>query len=99
MPIINVKFIENVVATTEQKHELVKALTNTFVGTLGEVVRPFTYVVIEETKMYDWGIAGQPMPDLAWLTGPEYAEIMGRSQEIMKAAVEQMAAAKETAAS
>jgi hypothetical protein len=56
---------------------------------LGEVVRPFTYVVIEETKMYDWGIAGQPMPDLVWLTGPEYAQIMGKSQDIMRAVVEQ----------
>lgn len=93
MPIINIKFIENVVATPEQKHQLVKEMTNTFVNTLGEVVRPFTYVVIEETKMYDWGIAGQPMPDLVWLTGPEYAAIMGKSQEIMKAVVEQQAQA------
>jgi 4-oxalocrotonate tautomerase len=89
MPIINIKFIENVVATTEQKHQLVREMTNTFVSTLGEVVRPFTYVVIEETKMYDWGIAGQPMPDLVWLTGPEYAQIMGKSQDIMRAVVEQ----------
>lgn len=100
MPIINIKFIENVVATPDQKHQLVREMTNTFVNTLGEVVRPFTYVVIEETQMYDWGIAGQPMPDLAWLTGPEYSAIMGKSQAIMKAVVEQQAAAsKETAKS
>ena len=91
MPIINIKFIENVVATPDQKHELVREMTNTFVKVLGDVVRPFTYVVIEETKMYDWGIAGQPMPDLAWLTGPENAEIMGKSQAIMRTAVAQMA--------
>lgn len=90
MPIINIKFIENVVATPDQKHELVREMTNTFVRVLGDVVRPFTYVVIEETKMYDWGIAGQPMPDLVWLTGPEYAAIMGKSQDLMKAAVAQM---------
>ena len=42
-------------------------MTETFAGVLGEVVRPFTYVVIEETKVNDWGIAGKPMPDLAWL--------------------------------
>lgn len=92
MPIINIKFIENVVATPDQKHELVREMTNTFVRVLGDVVRPFTYVVIEETKMYDWGIAGQPMPDLVWLTGPEYAAIMGKSQEIMKEAVAQQQA-------
>jgi 4-oxalocrotonate tautomerase len=89
MPIINIKFIENVVATPEQKQQLVREMTNTFVNTLGEVVRPFTYVVIEETKQLDWGIAGQPMPDLVWLTGPEYNGIMKKSQDIMKAVVEQ----------
>ena len=90
MPIINIKFIENVVATPDQKHELIREMTDTFVEVLGEVVRPLTYVVIEETKMYDWGIAGRPMPDLAWLTGPEYNAIMAKSQDIMRAVVAQM---------
>jgi hypothetical protein len=71
--------------------ELIEKLTDAFVGVLGDVVKPFTYVVIEETKMNDWGIAGKPMPDLAWLTGPEYAEIMGKSQKIMADVVAQMA--------
>lgn len=92
MHVINIKFIENVVATPDQKHQLVREMTDTFVRVLGDVVRPFTYVVIEETKMYDWGIGGQPQPDLAWLTGPEYAAIMNRSQEIMKATVAQQQA-------
>lgn len=35
MPIINVKFIKDVVATEEQKAELIVKLTNTFVGVLG----------------------------------------------------------------
>lgn len=84
MPIINIKFIESVVATPEQKQQLIKEMTDTFVRILGEAVHPFTYVVIEETKMYDWGIAGHPQPDIAWLTGPEYAAIMSRAQEIMR---------------
>jgi 4-oxalocrotonate tautomerase len=84
MPIINIKFIENVVATPEQKQQLIKEMTDTFVRVLGDVVHPFTYVVIEETKMYDWGIAGHPQPDLAWLTGPEYVAIMSRAQEFMR---------------
>ncbi len=95
MPIINVKFIENVVATPDQKHELIVKLTETFVGVLGEVVRPFVYVVIDETKQGDWGIAGKPMPDLAWLTGDEYAAIMARSCDIMAGAVAQMKAQAE----
>jgi len=64
MPIINVKFIKDVVATEEQKAELIVKLTDTFVGVLGDVVRPFTYVVIDETPVGQWGIAGVPMPDL-----------------------------------
>jgi 4-oxalocrotonate tautomerase len=90
MPIINIKFIENVVATPEQKQELVSKMTDTFAGVLGEVVRPFTYVVIEETKMYDWGIAGRPMPDLEWLVGDEYRAIHTRAREIMNQAINEM---------
>jgi 4-oxalocrotonate tautomerase len=92
MPIINVKFIENVVATPEQKHELVVKLTEAFVGVLGDVVRPFTYVVIEETKIGDWGIAGRPMPDLEFLIGDEYKAIYQKSKDLMAAAVAQMKA-------
>jgi 4-oxalocrotonate tautomerase len=92
MPIINVKFIENVVATPEQKHELVVKLTEAFVGVLGDVVRPFTYVVIEETKVGDWGIAGRPMPDLDFLVGAEYKAIYQKSVDLMNAAIAQMKA-------
>ena len=41
MPIITVQFIKDVVATPEQKRELIEKLTDTFVGVLGEVVRPY----------------------------------------------------------
>ncbi len=87
MPIINIKFIEQVVATPEQKQELVRQMTDAFVNVLGDVVRPFTYVVIEETKMYDWGIAGKPMPDLAWLCSDEYNGHIKKAQDIMGAFV------------
>ena len=87
MPIINIKFIEQVVATPEQKQELVRRMTDTFVDVLGPVVRPFTYVVIEETKINDWGIAGKPMPDLAWLCGDEYNGYIKQAQDIMGAYV------------
>jgi predicted ester cyclase len=52
--------------------------------------------VIEETKLYDWGIAGKPMPDLAFLIGDEYAAIYQRSKEIMAAAVAGMAEQQRT---
>ena len=36
MPIINIKFIKDVVATEEQKKELIEKMTDTFVGVLGD---------------------------------------------------------------
>jgi 4-oxalocrotonate tautomerase len=91
MPIINIKFIKDVVATDEQKAELIVKMTDTFVGVLGDVVRPFTYVVIDETPVGQWGIAGVPMPDLPYLVGPEHAEVIEKSNKTMREAIEQMA--------
>jgi 4-oxalocrotonate tautomerase len=99
MPIINIKFIKDVVATDEQKAELIVKMTDTFVGVLGDVVRPFTYVVIDETPVGQWGIAGVPMPDLAYLVGDEHAEVIAKSNQMMKDAVAQMAEAAENAES
>jgi 4-oxalocrotonate tautomerase len=93
MPIINVKFIKDVVATDEQKAELIVKLTDTFVGVLGDVVRPFTYVVIDETPVGQWGIAGVPMPDLEYLTSDKHAEVIRKSNQMMTDAVAQMAEA------
>jgi 4-oxalocrotonate tautomerase len=99
MPIINIKFIKDVVATDEQKAELIVKMTDTFVGVLGDVVRPFTYVVIDETPVGQWGIAGVPMPDLEYLTGEEHAGVIARSNQMMRDAVAQMAADAEQAKS
>ena len=92
MPIIHIKFIEGVVATHDQKLELIEKMTDTFVGVLGDVVRPFTYVIIDETPVGQWGIAGVPMPDLQYLIGEEHADVIARSNQMMKDAIEQMAA-------
>jgi 4-oxalocrotonate tautomerase len=91
MPIINVKFIKDVVATDEQKAELIVKLTDAFVGVLGPVVRPFTYVVIDETPVGQWGIAGVPMPDLPYLIGPEHAKVIEDSNQVMRDAIAGMA--------
>jgi 4-oxalocrotonate tautomerase len=93
MPIINVRFIKDVVATPEQKQELIVRLTDTFCEVLGDVVRPFVYTIIEETPVMEWGIAGVPMPDLAYLTGEKHAAVIERSNELMREAMAQMAAA------
>jgi 4-oxalocrotonate tautomerase len=92
MPIITMRFIKDVVATPEQKQELIVKMTDTFVSILGEVVRPFVYCMVEEIPQQEWAIAGKPMPDLAFLTGPEYAKIYEVSCDMMKAAMAQMAA-------
>ena len=35
----------------------------------------------------EWGIAGKPMPDLKFLTGPEYAAHHAKANEIMRSVV------------
>ena len=91
MPIINIRFIKDVVATEEQKAELIVKMTDTFVGVLGEVVRPFTYCIIDEVPIGMWGIAGVPMPDLQYLIGPEHAQVIETSNQMMRDAIAQMA--------
>jgi 4-oxalocrotonate tautomerase len=60
MPLINVKLIEGVF-TAPQKREIVEKLTDTMVSIEGENMRPVTWVIVEEVKSGDWGIAGQTM--------------------------------------
>src|SRR5664279_1520746 len=98
MPVITVQFIKDVVATPEQKRELVVELTNTFVGILGDVVRPFVYCIIQETPQAEWGIAGVPMPDLVYLTSEKHAKVIDKSNTMMRGAIAQMAAAQVEAA-
>lgn len=92
MPIITVQFIKDVVATPEQKRQLVIELTDKFVEILGDVVRPFVYCIIKETPVGEWSIAGVPMPDLPYLTGPEHEKVVERSNDLMRAAIAQMQA-------
>jgi 4-oxalocrotonate tautomerase len=98
MPIINIRFIKDVVATEEQKQELIVKMTDTFVEVLGDVVRPFVYTIIDEVPVGMWGIAGVPMPDLQYLTGPQHADVIARSNQMMTEAIAQMAAQAEEAA-
>ena len=60
MPFINVKLIEGVF-TGEQKHEIIRKLTDAMVSIEGENMRGVTWVVVEEVKSGDWGIAGGPL--------------------------------------
>lgn len=91
MPIIDVRFIQDVVATPDQKRQLIEQLTETFVSICGEVTRPFVYCLIHETPQMEWGISGMPMPDMQYLIGERRAEEIRRANEIMAAAVAQQA--------
>jgi 4-oxalocrotonate tautomerase len=92
MPIITIQFIKDVVATPEQKRELLQKMTETFVSVLGEVVRPYVYCIIQETPQGEWSIAGVPMPDLAFLVGDYYTKVHPKSNEIMKQVIAQQQA-------
>ena len=84
MPIIEIRFIEGVVATDpEQKRQLIERLTEDFIQICGEVTRPFVYCIIHETPTLQWGISGVPMPDLAYLTGERRAEELRRANQLM----------------
>lgn len=92
MPIITIQTIEGVVLTSpEQKRELLKKMTDTFISVVGEVARPYTYCILQETPLYEWSIGGTPLPDLPFLYGPEYAAMHAKSNEIMRNFVESQA--------
>ena len=60
MPFVNVKVIEGVFSA-DQKQDMVRRLTDTMVEIEGENMRQVTWVVVEEVKSGDWGIAGNPL--------------------------------------
>jgi 4-oxalocrotonate tautomerase len=90
MPIINIRFIKDVVATEEQKAELIEKMTDTFVGVLGDVVRPFTYCIIDEVPIGLWGIGGADAgPAVPSARTP--AEVREKSNQTMRDAIAQIA--------
>ena len=94
MPIITIQAIQGVVLTSpEQKRELLQKMTDTFISVVGEVARPYTYCLIQETPLMEWSIAGKPLPDLPFLYGPEYAEMHAKANKIIRDFTEQSAAA------
>jgi len=89
MPIITIQVIEGVVLTSpEQKRDLLKKMTDTFISVVGDVARPYTYCIIQETPPMEWSIGGTPLPDLPFLYGPDYAEMHKKSNEIMRNFIE-----------
>ena len=60
MPLVNVKLVEGVFSS-EQKQQIVRGLTEAMVAIEGENMRPVTWVIVEEVKSGDWGMAGNPV--------------------------------------
>jgi 4-oxalocrotonate tautomerase len=58
MPFVNIKLIEGVF-NKKQKQEMIEKVTDTMVSIEGANMRPITWVVVEEVKSGDWGIAGK----------------------------------------
>lgn len=58
MSFVNIKITEGVF-NKEQKQEMIQKITDTMVSIEGENMRPVTWVVVEEIKSGDWGIAGK----------------------------------------
>ncbi len=58
MPLIHVKLIENVVPPAKRQ-ELIARITDAVVAVGGEGVRSHTWVLLEDVKSGDWGIAGK----------------------------------------
>jgi 4-oxalocrotonate tautomerase len=57
MPLVNIKVIEGVFSDA-QKLVAIARVTAAMVRIEGDALRPVTWVVIEEVKRGDWGIAG-----------------------------------------
>lgn len=58
MPLIQVKLIENVVPP-EKRQDLIARITDAVVAVGGEGIRSHTWVLLEDVKSGDWGIAGK----------------------------------------
>ena len=57
MPMVTVKVIEGVF-TADQKQDMIRKITDAMVEIEGENLRPVTWVLVEEVRSGDWGIAG-----------------------------------------
>ncbi|HRC72557.1 MAG TPA: 4-oxalocrotonate tautomerase family protein [Candidatus Competibacter sp.] len=84
MPIVSVKVIENFF-TDEQKTALIKELTDAFCKATMEAARPYIYVMVEEVKQGQWGLAGHPLPDPDFLVNDFVPIIEDAADEFVKA--------------
>jgi 4-oxalocrotonate tautomerase len=60
MPLVNVRLIEGVF-NEDEKRAMIEKLTDAMVEIEGENMRQVTWVVIDEVKSGDWGLAGNSL--------------------------------------
>ncbi|MDQ1255178.1 MAG: 4-oxalocrotonate tautomerase [Euryarchaeota archaeon] len=58
MPLVDIKLIEGVFSEDEKK-KLIKDVTDVFVSYMGENLRSYILVVVQEVKSGSWGVGGQ----------------------------------------
>jgi 4-oxalocrotonate tautomerase len=58
MPLVDIKIIEGVFSEQEIK-KLIKDVTDVVVSFMGENLRSYTLVVVQEVKSGSWGVGGQ----------------------------------------
>lgn len=58
MPLVEIKLIEGALSNDEKK-KLIKDVTDVVVSFMGENLRSYTLVVIQEVKSGSWGVGGQ----------------------------------------
>jgi 4-oxalocrotonate tautomerase len=58
MPLVDIKIIEGVFSEEEIK-KLIKDVTDVVVSFMGENLRSYTLVVVQEVKSGSWGVGGQ----------------------------------------
>lgn len=62
MPYVNVRIAKGN-ASTEQKREVIKRITDVLFDVLGKP-KPSTYVVIDEVELDNWGVGGELLSHL-----------------------------------
>jgi 4-oxalocrotonate tautomerase len=58
MPLVDIKIIEGVFSEEDIK-KLIKDVTDVVVSFMGEDLRSYTLVVVQEVKSGSWGVGGQ----------------------------------------
>ncbi len=58
MPLVDIKIIEGVFSEEEIK-KLIKDVTDFIISSMGENLRSYTLVVVQEVKSGSWGVGGQ----------------------------------------